>query len=271
MQCLHHQRNPGPDAQPPRPVSRRRGVAVTGVAAAGRLPARAALAEAPGKAIDLTHRDDGDFPTFDGMPGIVCDHAVKFAASGCQLHRIPIDERTGTHIDAPLHFSANGTSVDQLVPEHRVCPLCIVDIAATAAEEATAMVMAEDIAAWIGANGEIPAGACAAMHSGWAARVGDPVDRNTPDGASAVPGFAKAATDLPADMGVVAIGVGSLSLDPGHSADFAVHDAWPPSGRDGIENTASLDQLPAKGATVFVGAPKRKGGTGGPARVMAVL
>ena len=47
--------------------------------------------------------------------------------------------------------------------------------------------------------------------------------------------------------------------------------SWLPSGRYGIENMANLDMVPAKGATVFVGAPKHKGGTGGPARVMAVI
>jgi kynurenine formamidase len=257
-----------------RMLSRRdlfRGAAVTGAAAAGLLPARAALAQASGKVVDLTHGYDGDFPTFDGTPGIVYDHAVKFEESGYQLYKLSINEHTGTHIDAPLHFSADGASVDQIAPESLVCPLCVIDIAAKAAEEANAMVMAEDIEAWISANGEIPAGACVAMHSGWAAKVGEEAYRNTPDGTFAFPGFSKAATDLLAGMGVAAIGVDTLSLDPGNSADFAVHYSWLPSGRYGIENLAGLDQLPAKGSTVFVGAPKHKGGTGGPARVMAVL
>ena len=259
-----------------RMLSRRdlfRGAAVTGAAAvaAGVLPARAALAQATGRIVDLTHGYDGDFPTFDGTPGIVYDHAVKFEESDYQLFKLTINEHTGTHIDAPLHFSADGASVDQLAPESLVCPLCVVDISAKAAEEANAMVAPEDIEAWISANGEIPAGACVAMFSGWAAKVGEAAYRNTPDGAFAFPGFSKAATDLLAEMDVAAIGVDTLSLDPGNSADFAVHYSWLPSGRYGIENLAGLDQVPARGATVFVGAPKHKGGTGGPARVMAVL
>ena len=72
-------------------------------------------------------------------------------------------------------------------------------------------------------------------------------------------------------MGVAAIGVDTLSLDPGDSADFAVHYGWLPAGRYGIECLANLAGLPATGATIFVGAPKHGGGTGGPARVMAVL
>ena len=110
-----------------------------------------------------------------------------------------------------------------------------------------------------------------ALYSGWAEKVGDPSFRNDAEGNFAFPGFAKSATDMLAEMGVVAIGVDTLSLDPGNSADFAVHYGWLPSGRYGIENLAGLDKLPAKGATIFVGAPKVGGGTGGPARVLAVV
>ena len=76
---------------------------------------------------------------------------------------------------------------------------------------------------------------------------------------------------LLAEMGAASIGVDTLSLDPGNSPDFAVHFSWLPGGRFGIENLKGLDQLPAAGATVFIGAPTHKGGTGGPARIMAML
>lgn len=242
-----------------------------GAMAAGIMSARPALAQAQGRVVDLTHAWDGSFPTFDGNPGIIMEPAVKFEESGYQLWKLTIFEHSGTHMDVPLHFSADGQSVDALDPQKLVCPLCVVDITAKAAEDANAMVEPADIEAWISANGAIPAGACVAMHSGWAAKVGDPSFRNTPEGAFAFPGFSKAATDLLAQMDVACIGVDTLSLDPGNSADFAVHYSWLPGGRFGIENLAGLDQLPAAGATVFIGAPKHKGGTGGPARILAVV
>jgi len=65
--------------------------------------------------------------------------------------------------------------------------------------------------------------------------------------------------------------VDMLSLDHGPSADFATHYAWLPSNRFGIENIANLESLPAAGATIFIGAPKFQGGTGGPARVIAMV
>lgn len=241
------------------------------VMASGLISARPALAQAAGRVVDLTHGYDGAFPTFDGNPGILYDPAVKFADAGYQLWKLTIFEHTGTHIDAPLHFTADGTSVADLAPEHLICPLCVIDIKAKAVEDANAMVEPEDIEAYVSAHGAIPAGACVAMNSGWAAKVGDPSYRNTPEGAFAFPGFSKAATDMLAGMDVASIGVDTLSLDPGNSADFAVHFSWLPGGRFGIENMAGLDEVPAAGATVFIGAPKHKGGTGGPARVMAVV
>lgn len=147
----------------------------------------------------------------------------------------------------------------------------MIDIKNKAKEDPNAMVSKADIEAWVSANGEIPKGACVAMNSGWAAKVADPSYRNLPDGNFAFPGFGKDATDALAEMGAAAIAVDTLSLDPGNSKDFAVHYSWLPGGRYGIENVNNLDMLPAKGATVFVGAPKHRGGTGGPARVMATV
>jgi len=63
--------------------------------------------------------------------------------------------------------------------------------------------------------------------------------------------------------------VDTLSLDPGNSQDFPVHTAWLGAGRWGLECLANLGTVPPVGATVFVGAPKVAGASGGPARVLA--
>lgn len=245
--------------------------AIAGATTLGVTAAKPALAAAHGAVVDLTHTFTADFPTFGGDPGIALEKTVSFEDSGYQLFRMTIDEHSGTHIDAPLHFTEDGTSVDELAPETLVCPLCVIDISAKATEEANTMVEPEDIEAWISANGDIPAGACVAMNSGWADKVGDPSYRNDADGNFAFPGFSLGASEMLVEAGAVAMAVDTLSLDPGNSADFAVHYHWLPSGRYGIENVANLGQMPAAGATIFVGAPKHGGGTGGPARVLGIL
>jgi kynurenine formamidase len=243
------------------------GAAALGAAsvASGLVSARPALAQASGRIVDLTHTLDEQFPTFDGPPGITKEWAVLFEESGYQLWKLTLFEHTGTHLDAPLHLSADGASVDELPVEQLVAPLCVVDITEKAAQDPNATVEPEDIEAWVSANGEMPAGACVAMHSGWAAKVGTPEFRNTPDGALAFPGFSRAAADMLIGMDVASIAVDTLSLDPGNSQDFAVHFSWLPAGRFGIEGIAGLDQLPAAGATSSSARPSTARGPAAPA------
>ena len=87
------------------------------------------------------------------------------------------------------------------------------------------------------------------------------------------PGFgAEVAAFLAAERPQVrAIGLDTASLDIGASSDYPAHVAWLPGGRFGIENLANLEKLPPKGAMLFVGAPALQGGSGGPARILALL
>ncbi len=222
---------------------------------------------------DMTHSYDADFPTYFGAPGISVEQNFNFAEHGFNLKTLTINEHTGTHIDAPLHFSADGNSVDEIPVENLVAPLCVIDIKARAAEDADTQVTPDDIKAWMATNGDIPAGACVAMNSGWDKHVTSDMFRNADsEGKMHFPGFHPEATSmLMEETGATSMAVDTLSLDYGLSADFATHYAWLPSGRFGIENIANLDAVPAAGATLVIGAPKHRGGTGGPARIIALM
>jgi kynurenine formamidase len=207
-----------------------------------------------------------NFPTFFGEQQVFYDKKFSHEKDGLNLYELRINEHTGTHIDAPLHFSADGKSVAELAVEDLVAPLVVVDIRARAAEDADAQLTPDDLKAWIDANGDLPEGAVVALNSGWDAHVGTDMFRNADaEGRMHFPGFH-------IDEGSArAIAVDTLSLDFGPSADFAVHNTWLPAGRYGIEGVANLGSLPAKGATIVVGAPKVRGGTGGPGRVFAFV
>ena len=252
----------------------RKSAAVTAAAAVGGIAAAPpALAAGHGGVVDMTHVISEAFPTYFGTPGFTSEQAFNFAESGFNLFNLSVNEHTGTHIDAPLHFSADGQSVDEIPVSNLVIPLCVIDIAAKAQEDADAQVTPADIKAWLDSNGDIPDNACVAMHSGWAGKTGGDGYRNMgADEKMHFPGFHLEATQmLMEETGAVAMGVDTLSLDHGPSADFATHYAWLPTNRYGIENLAGLDQVPAAGATLVVGAPNHKGGSGGPARIFAMV
>ncbi len=244
-----------------------------GAAVAAAAVTRPVMAQGARQVVDMTHKFTPQFPTFDGKPGIAIEQVYEIAKDGYNLLRFTIEEHSGTHIDAPLHFSADGTSVDELPVESLVVPLCVVHIHERAASDPDATVTPDDIKGWIQANGPIPAGACVAMHSGWEAKLGTDAYRGADDaGMLHFPGFhIEAINMLLEETEASCIAVDTLSLDPGNSQDFATHYTWLPAGRYGIENVANLAAVPPAGATLVVGAPVHQKGTGGPARVLALV
>ena len=247
-------------------------VGTASLAAASVGAAPPALAQGHSSVTDLTHELHEDFPTFFGQQQFFREQKFSYAKEKFNLFELRINEHTGTHVDAPLHFSADGLSVAELPVEKLVVPLVIVDIREKAAADADAQVTPDDLKAWVAANGEIPENACVAMLSGWAAHMGTEKFRNADGGGKLhFPGFhVEAAKYLLEESKAAGIAVDTLSLDHGPSPDFATHYAWLPAGRWGLEAAANLDKLPAKGATLILGAPKHRGGTGGPARVFAL-
>ena len=232
----------------------------------------AAMAAGTQSIEDMTHTLHPGFPTYFGEPQFEMEQKFNFAEHSFNLFEYRVNEHTGTHIDAPLHFSADGASVDEIPISSLIAPLCVIDIAARAADDADAQVTPDDVKAWMATNGDIPENACVAMHSGWASKADGDGYRNFDGEAQHYPGFhVEAATMLLEETGAQSLAVDTLSLDHGMSADFATHYAWLPTGRFGIENIANLDKVPAAGATLVIGAPKHQGGTGGPARIFAMV
>jgi len=147
---------------------------VTAAAAAVTLGSAAeAQVPTPGVAVssrgarDLTHELYPDFPTFFGDQQLKIEEKLSFAKDGLNLKEYVLNEHTGTHIDAPLHFSRDGKSVAELPLDDLVVPLAVIDIRAKAASNPDAQVTPGDIKAWIARNGPIPEKACVAMNSGW--------------------------------------------------------------------------------------------------------
>lgn len=226
----------------------------------------------PGTVADLTHELHEHFPTFFGDQQLFFDKKFSYEKDTFNLYELRINEHTGTHIDAPLHFSADGRSVAELPVEDLVAPLVVVDIRAKAAQNDDAQLTPDDLKAWVDAHGDLPEGAVVALNSGWDAHVGTDKFRNADaEGKMHFPGFHVETIQQLLEGSAKAIAVDTLSLDFGISPDFAVHNTWLPAGRYGIEGIANLGSLPAKGATIVVGAPKVRGGTGGPARVFAFV
>src|SRR6516162_7084501 len=80
--------------------------------------------------VDLTHTMSPEFPTFFGVPGIEMDKKFELKKDGFNLYWWRIVEHAGTHLDAPIHFSESGATVEKISADTLVVPLAVVDVAA---------------------------------------------------------------------------------------------------------------------------------------------
>jgi kynurenine formamidase len=238
--------------------------------------AQARRAHQPAHVVDLTHTLDEDFP-YIPVPGITFPFKrvpiATLEKNGVAANRWEIHEHLGTQIDAPNHFAKGGAGLDGLAVETLVVPLAVIDVSARAATDADTVVTIADLRAWERQHGPLPEGAAVFMYSGWESRLRVAGSFINADAANTMhfPGFSlEAAEFLARDRRVSGLGVDTLSLDPGRDAGFRTHKAWLGAGKWAVEVVANLRDVPGAGATVFVGAPKIKGATGGPVRLVAI-
>jgi kynurenine formamidase len=198
---------------------------------------------------------------------------ATISRDGVAANRWEIHEHVGTQIDAPSHFFDQGLSLEHLPVASLVVPLVIIDVSTRASSNADTSVTVADIEAWERRHGRLPAQAAVFMMSGWDARIVDleAFVNDDASGALHFPGFSvEAATFLARSRNVAGLGVDTLSLDPGIDTTYAAHKVWLATGKWAVELVANLRNVPSSGATVFVGASKVSGATGGPVRLIAV-
>src|SRR5688572_15111939 len=224
--------------------------------------------------VDLTHPFSPSLPVYPGYKPLQVRERFSLARDGFAANEVMFDEHTGTHVDAPSHFVAGAVSADRLPVDRLIAPLAVISLADRAAKDPDALMTVDDVLQWEKRHGRIPAGALVAMHSGWDARAtnNDRFLNRDAKGMMHMPGFGEqAARFLVGERDICGVGVDTLSLDAGAAQKFVAHVAILGAGKYGVEMLTNLGAVPPSGATIVVGAPKHVDGTGGPARVLALV
>lgn len=186
-------------------------------------------------------------------------------------------EHGGTHLDAPIHFSADGISAERIPLANLVAPAVVIDVTAQAARDADYRLTRQDVLDWEGRHGRIQAGTMVLLRTGWSRRWPDRrayLGDDTPGDASNLhfPSFGDdAARLLVEERGAAALGVDVASIDHGQSRDFMVHRIAAARNVPGLENLTNLEELPPRGAVVVALPAKIEGGSGGPLRAIALV
>lgn len=185
-------------------------------------------------------------------------------------------EHGGTHMDAPIHFSQAGHSVDQIPVSQLIAPAVVIDISGQCAANRDYLLTPRDVEDWEKVHGRVPKGSIALVRTGWGKFWPNKKQYMGTDAKGDVanlhfPGIGVDAARLLASRGIVAVGIDTASMDYGQSKDFPTHAVINGANLYGLENVANLDRVPDTGALLIALPMKIGGGSGAPTRIVAVL
>jgi len=236
----------------------------------------------PENLVDLSHPFGPDtiyWPTdtqgfgLEVLSAEVTEKGFYYAAN-----RFATAEHGGTHIDAPIHFYDDRSTVDEIPLERLVAPGVVIDVRENVREDPDYLVSIDDFKAWEASHGELGEGVIVLLHTGYGALWEDRTSYLGTDltGPEAVPELhfpgldPKAAKWLTTERQVAAVGIDTASIDHGQSTYFESHVTLFDADVPAFENVANLDRLPKKDFLVVALPMKIKGGSGGPLRIVAM-
>jgi len=192
---------------------------------------------------------------------------------------ISTGEHTGTHFDAPVHWvtGRDGQDVSEVPVTSLIAPAAVLDFSAEAAADPDFLLEPAHIEQWASRYGPLPAGGWLLYRTGWDARSGSQRDfLNANETGPHTPGVSvECARWLADEAPVIGLGVETVGTDAGaaHSFDppFPCHAALLGAGKYGLTQLQNLALLPPTGAVLMAGPLPIAGGSGSPARVLALV
>ncbi|MDQ4010113.1 MAG: cyclase family protein [Actinomycetota bacterium] len=213
--------------------------------------------------VDLSHPITHEMITYPGLPGPTIstytsrEESAQQLATGVSLHigRIEMVANTGTYVDAPYHFHADGVDVAQL-PLERLVGVPVVIVRASGHAAIGPELLDDASALW---------GKAVLVHTGWSRHWG------TPAYLSGSPYLTRRFAEAMVEANVALLGVDSLNVDNVEDPARPVHHTMLGNDIPLIEHLTNLDRLPDHG-TRLTALPAPVHGVGSfPVRAVAVL
>ena len=186
-----------------------------------------------------------------------------------------MSEHTGTHFDAPVHWlpGRHLDDVSQVPPQRLVAPAAVLDFSHEVAANPDFLLRRAHVEAWQSEHGQLPTGGWLLFRSGWGARRGNPEAFHN---GGHTPGVsAECARFLAEQTSLIGIGVETVGTDAGRAAqfdpEFPCHWYFQGANKYGLTQLQHLDSLPPQGAVLITGPLPITGGSGSPARVLALV
>jgi arylformamidase len=217
----------------------------------------------PSRYVDLSHPIEHEMITYPGLPGPIIStyvsrgESARRLGSGVSYHlgHIEMVVTSGTYVDAPYHFHADGADVAQL-PLERLVGVHIVVIRASGCTAIGPELIDNPGELW---------GKAVLVHTGWSRHWG------TAAYLSGGPYLTRDFAEMMVEANIALLGIDSLNVDDIEDSTRPVHNTVLGSGIPLIEHLTNLDRLPDQGARLTA-LPAPVHGVGSfPVRAVAVL
>jgi kynurenine formamidase len=228
------------------------------------------------RVIDLTHALNDRSPNWEGTleSPFQARELGNIERDGYYSRIFSTQEHYGTHMDAPAHFAAGAWTIDQIPVERLFRPLVVIDVRTQVSANSDYAVTVADADAWEREHGPIASGSVVIAYTGWDRwwYEQERFRNQQSDGLTHYAGFSlECAQFLVQSREVVGLGIDTMSVDIGATTDYPVHLFTSKLGVYHLENVANLASVPSAGATIVVAPIKLENGSGGPARLYALV
>jgi kynurenine formamidase len=194
-------------------------------------------------------------------------------------NNIHTGEHTGTHLDAPVHWvtAKDGEDVAQIATRKLIAPAAVIDVSGRVEQDHDFLLEVADLDEWQDRHGPLPDGGWLLIRTGWDARSdSQEAFLNADETGPHTPGVSAGAAKWLAEVApIIGVGVETVGTDAGkaHTFEpaFPCHTFVLGAGKYGLTQLQNLRLLPPTGAVVVAGPLPIVGGSGSPARVLALV
>ena len=209
------------------------------------------------KIVDLSHPLTANTPVYPGDPVPGFSVATTVENEGYNLFNVLLGSQSGSHVDAPYHFSNRGATIDQMDLGYFIGTGLIIDVRYKGSNEDISL---EEIKQH---EQQIETAQMVLFNTNWYKKAGTAEFFEHPY-------LSRAGGEYLLSKGIMTVGIDTINLDRTGGTEFPIHDMYSQAGGIIVENLAGLDQVDFENPLIICLPLKLIGCDGSPVRAVAV-
>lgn len=208
--------------------------------------------------IDLTLTVSQHLPSFTGSPVPQFLDWSDLDSDGYNLELVFMSTHTGTHIDAPSHFTKNGKTIDKIPVSRLMTSALLIELP----KARNGLITKTDLTDFENKHGSIPSHATVVFYTGWQKNL------SKKNYFTQNPGLSKNAAEYLVLKKINLVGIDSPSIDAGSDQKFTAHHILLKNNILIVENLTNLALIKTPEFSLVVLPLKLKNASGSPVRAV---